>query len=137
MSCIHIQGTRRTGDSAPFRFLGKKDRAAEVAANAKHENRAIRAAAAASPHADQDTLWKLGHDSELTVRQWVARNPKTELTLLWDMATDTDFSVRALVAWNPNADTELLGHMLNDSNLTVCRMAQTVLDNTLGYVYSS
>lgn len=129
MSCIHITGTRRTGDSAPFRFLSKKDRAAEVAANAKHENPAIRAAAASSPHADRDTLWRLRFDPELVVRQWVARNPNAHRELLWVMATDPDYSVRAFVAWNPSTEHELLTLMLSDPNLTVRRMAQTVLDN--------
>lgn len=129
MSCIHIQGTRRTGDSAPFRFLGKKDRAAEVAANANHDNHSIRAAAAASPHADHNTLWELAHDPDIIVRQWVARNPKADITILRILARDVDFTVRAFVAWNPRAGDELLRFLLNDPNLTVRGMAQTVLDN--------
>lgn len=130
MSCIHIQGVRRTGNSAPFRFLGKKDRAAEVAANAKHENPSIRAAAAASPHATHNTLWDLAHDPELLVRQWVARNPNTDRTILWILATDVDFTVRAFVAWNPSTEVELLNLIAQDPNMTVSKMAKMVLDNT-------
>lgn len=129
MSCLHITGTRRTGDSAPFRFLGKKDRAAEVEANARHANAHIRAAAAASPHADWNTLYNLSHDPALSVREWVARNPKTDFIILWGLAQDPEFTVRGFVAWNPNATSNLLNMLIQDENETVRRLAATVLDN--------
>jgi hypothetical protein len=130
MSCLHIQGTRRTGDSAPFRFTGKKDRTFEVEQNARHENPKVRATAAASPWASQRILWELAEDPEPSVREWVARNTSAPNSLLSVMAFNEEHApIRAFIAWNPNASSDLIERLMEDRDQQVREVAKMVLDS--------
>jgi hypothetical protein len=141
MSCIHIQGTRRTGDSAPFRFLGRDKtdaRVAGVVANAKHSNPKIRAAAAASPVLPLTEQVILVEDASSEVRSWLAQNMNVSEETLIALSYDIDYRVRAHAVWNPSTPKRVVKWAAeNDANEVVRRMAQIALDNGLEGVYSS
>jgi hypothetical protein len=129
MSCIHIQGKRRSvKDCAPFRFLSpslSERRSAGVRANACSSNPKIRAAAASSHSVDRATLVQLADDPVGEVREWVARNETAPADVLRHLAGDEDERVRAYVAWNPHTPSDVINLLAQDLSLVVKGLAQS------------